>query len=138
MTGRSAHHGTPRGRPMLVQGLAALLTFYAMSGVWLALTMATNRDPRFHWIPLTIGGAAFAASAGTAALAVWRQSARGPSALVICGVIGATLCAAMPMAVRGAPIGREGWLLAIGGGLLFAAFLLLAARFIRMYLRSTQ
>ena len=123
-------------RPFIIQALAGLLTFYAMAGAWLVMTMANNRDPRFYWIPLVIGGAAFAISAGVAALAVWRIESRAPMMLIICAVIGATLCIAMPAAVRGAMITRDTWLLAIAGGLLFAAFLVLAARYIRLYLRS--
>lgn len=126
-----------RRRPFVVQALAGLLTFYAMAGAWLAMTMANNRDPRFHWLPLVIGGVAFAISAGVAALAVWRIESRAPMVLIICAVIGATLCIAMPAAVRGAVISRDTWLAAIAGGLLFGAFLLLAARYIRLYLRST-
>ena len=120
--------------PFLVQVLAGLLTLYAMAGVWLAMTMAGDRDPRFHWLPLAIGGAAFAISAGAGALAVWRQEPRGPMTLIICAVIGAALCGAMPFAVRDAVISRDTRLVSIAGGLLFAAFLVLAARFIRLSL----
>ena len=125
-----------RGRPFLIQALAALLTFYAMAGAWLALTMAGTRDPRLYWMPLLIGGTIFAISSGMAALSVWRQETRAPTVLKICAAIGATLCIAMPAAVRGATHDRETWLAAIGGGLLFAAFLMLAARYIRLYLRA--
>ena len=123
-------------RPFLMQTLAALLTLYAMAGVWLAMTMGSARDARFHWMPLVIGGGAFAISAGIAALAVWRIEPRAPKLLIVCAVIGATLCMAMPAAVRGAVISRDTWMAAIAGGLLFAAFLLLAARYIRLYLQS--
>ena len=115
-------------RPFLIQALAGLLTFYAMAGMWLALTMATSRDERFHWIPLAIGGLAFAISAGIATLAVWRREPRGPSTLMICGAVGAALCIAMPLAVRNAAVTRDSWMVSIAGGLLFAAFLMLAAR----------
>ena len=125
-----------RGRPFLIQALAALLTFYAMTGVWLAMTMAGSRDPRLHWVPLLVGGAAFGISAGLAAITVWRREQRGPVMLMVCAVVGATLCSAMPAAVRGAVHDRSTWLAAAGGGLLFAAFLLLAARYVRLYLRS--
>src|SRR5688500_19494200 len=84
-------------RPFLLQVLAGLLTFYAMAGVWLAMTMGTDRDPRYHWIPLVLGGAAFGISAGIAALAVWRREPRAPAALVACGAIRAVLCIAMPL-----------------------------------------
>ena len=131
--------GTPRpaaptGRPVLFQVLAGLLTFYAMAGVWLALVMGTARNEAFHWLPLTLGGAAFAMSAGVAALAVWNRERRAPTALTICAAVGASLCAAMPAAARGVPVAQDTWLVAIAGGLLFAAFLLLAARYVRMTL----
>ena len=133
--GSQARDGGP-ARSILLQALAGLLTFYAMAGVWLAMTMGTTRDPRFHWLPLVVGGLAFAASAGIAALAVWRRESKGPAALIVCGIIGAILCMAMPLAVRGAPVGRDSWLVSIAGGLLFAAFLLLAARFVRLASRD--
>lgn len=118
--------------PFLIQVLAALLTFYAMAGVWLAMTMVVDRDPRFHWLPLAIGGVAFAASAGVAALATWRREPRAPTMLTLCAAIGAILCIAMPLGVRGAVVTRDSWLVAIAGGLLFAAFLILAARYVRL------
>jgi hypothetical protein len=127
---------TDRPRPFLVQALAGVLTFYAMAGAWLAMAMVGNRDPRLRWLPLVIGGAAFAICAGIAAIAVWRRESRGPLALSICAVVGAILCIAMPLAVRDAVIGRDTWLTAIAGGLLFGAFLLLAARYVRLYLRA--
>jgi hypothetical protein len=116
--------------------LAALLTFYAMAGVWLAMVMATARNEAFHWLPLTLGGASFAMSAGMAALAVWNRERRAPLALMTCAAVGGILCSAMPAAARGVPIARDTWLVAIAGGLLFAAFLLIAARYVRMTLRS--
>lgn len=125
-----------RGRPFLIQALAALLTFYAMAGVWLALTMASSRDPRLHWMPLLIGGTAFAISAGVAGLATWRQEARAPTMLIVCAIVGTALCIAMPAAIRGAVHDRDTWLSAIGGGLLFAAFLLVASKYVRLYLRA--
>ena len=112
-----------------------MLTFYAMAGVW---RRGDGHHPgsRFHWIPLVAGGAVFAISAGVAALAVLRLEARGPLMLMLCAAVGAALCIAMPAAVRDAAITRDMWIASIAGGLLFAAFLLLAARFIRLYLRS--
>ena len=129
--GRSA---APPGRPVLFQVLAGLLTFYAMAGVWLALVMGTARNDAFHWLPLTVGGAAFAFSAGVAALAVWNRERRAPVALTACAIVGAALCGTMPAAARGVPVPRDTWMVAIAGGLLFAAFLLLAARYVRMVL----
>ena len=129
---------TGKPRAFLIQTLAALLTFYAMAGVWLALTMVGNRDPRFHWIALAIGGAGFAISAGLSALAVWRRETRAPIVLIVCAVIGATLCIAMPLGVRDAVVTRDMWMAAVAGGLLFAAFLLLAARYIQLYLRTIR
>jgi hypothetical protein len=121
---------------VLFQVLAALLTFYAMAGVWLAMVMGTARNEAFHWLLLTIAGIAFALSAGTAAIAVWNQERRAPLALTICGIVGASLCVAMPAAARDLPIARDTWMVAVGGGLLFAAFLLLAARYVRITLDS--
>ena len=121
---------------MLFQILAGLLTFYAMAGVWLAMVMATARNEAFHWLPLALGGGAFALSAGVAALEVWNQARRAPLALTVCGIVGAVLCSVMPAAARGVPIAGDTWMVAIGGGLLFAAFLLLAARYVRMTLGS--
>ena len=118
----------------MFQVLAGLLTFYAMAGVWLAMVVGTARNEAFHWLPLTLGGIAFAVSAGVAALAVWNRERHAPIALTVCAVVGATLCSAMPAAARNAPIARDTWLLAIAGGLLFAAFLLLAARYVRITL----
>jgi hypothetical protein len=128
----------PPRRPFLMQILAALLTFYAMTGVWLAMTMLGNRDERFHWIPLVAGGAVFAIASGASALAVWRLESRAPRVLMSCAVVGAVLCTAMPAAVRGAVVTRNVWFSAIAGGLLFAAFLILAARYVRLYLRSVE
>lgn len=124
----------PPGRPVLFQVLAGLLTFYAMAGVWLAMVMASARNEAFHWLPLAVGGAAFALSAGIAALSVWNEERRAPVALMTCGIGGAVLCSVMPAAVRGVPIARDTWLVALAGGLLFAAFLTLAARYVRMTL----
>jgi len=121
---------------VLFQVLAGLLTFYAMAGVWLGMVMATARNDAFHWLPLTLGGAAFALSAGIAALAVWNRERRAPLALTVCAAVGATLCAAMPAAARGVPVARDTWLVAVAGGLLFAAFLLIAAKYVRTTLGS--
>ena len=126
--------GQQPGRPVLFQVLAGLLTFYAMAGVWLAMTMGSARNEAFHWLPLTAGGAAFALSAGMAALAVWNREPRAPLALTICAAVGAILCSLMPAAARGMTVPRETWMAAIGGGLLFATFLLLAAKYVRMSL----
>ena len=126
---------SPR-RPLLMQILAALLTFYAMTGMWLAMTMVGSRDERFHWLPLIVGGVTFAIASGASALAVWRMESRAPTVLIVCGIIGAVLCVAMPAAVRGAVVTKNVWFSAIAGGLLFGAFLLLAARYVSLYLRS--
>jgi hypothetical protein len=126
------------GRPFLIQALSALLTVYAMAGAWLAMMLAGTRDPRLHWLPLSIGGGVFAVCAGMAALAVWRRERRAPALLIICGIAGAALCTALPAAIRDAPFDRGTWAGAIAGGLLFAAFLLIAARYIQLYLRSMK
>jgi len=40
--------------------------------------------------------------------------------------------------VRDAVVTRDMWMAAVAGGLLFAAFLLLAARYIQLYLRTIR
>lgn len=117
--------------------LAALLAVYAMSGVLLALTMLTHRDPRLRWDLLAAGGALFAISAGSSALALWRVQRRTPIWLSLCGVLGAAFCLLLPFAAVGVPATREVWQSAITGAVLFLAFLLLAALYVRRYLRSS-
>ena len=123
-------------RPFAFQLLSSLLTCYAMAGALLAMLMLRDRDPRLHWSALAIGGVAFALSAGIAAIAVWRQEARAPRALLACGAMGASLCIGLPFAAPGQPIGRDTWTASIVGGLLFAAFLLLASRYVGKRLAS--
>jgi hypothetical protein len=119
-------------RPFGIQLLAALLTFYAMSGVLLALTAGTTRAPGLRWSIVTAAGALFALSAGASALAVWRLERRAPLLLRVCGVVGLGACLAMPLALGGAAGDpRPVWRAAVAGGVLFLLFLLLVARYVR-------
>ena len=119
-------------RPFGIQLLAALLTFYAMSGVLLALTAATTRAPGLRWPLVAAAGALFALSAGSAALATWRLERRAPALLRACGLVGLGACLAMPLALGGAAgDARSIWRAAIAGGVLFLLFLLLVAHYVR-------
>jgi hypothetical protein len=118
-------------RPLGIQLLAALLTFYAMSGVLLALTAATTRAPGLRWQLVVAAGALFALSTGSSALAVWRLERTAPALLRLCGLVGLAVCLAMPLALG--PAGDAGavWRAAVAGGVLFLLFLLLVAQYVR-------
>jgi hypothetical protein len=119
-----------------MQLLAGVLTVYAMGGVLLVTTMLGSRDPRLNWALVAAGAGLFAVSAGTAALAVWRAERHAPIALVVSGVLGAGVCLALPAAAPAALVSPEMWRSAALGGALFAAFLFLAAVFVRRHLRA--
>jgi hypothetical protein len=111
--------------------IAALLTVYALGGFWIAARMVTDRDPRFQWGLLAAAAAIFGLWAGSAALAMWRASARAPAALAGCGVIGALLCVALPATAPAESATREMWRGAILSGVLFCVFCLLLAWYVR-------
>lgn len=115
--------------------LAALLAVYAMGAVLLAVMMVTARDPRLRWMLLAAGGAVFAISAGSSALALWRGERRAPAWLVACGVLGAALCLLLPIAAIGVPATSAMWRTAALGAVLFLAFLLVSALYARRSLR---
>jgi len=123
-------------RPVGIQLLAVLLSCYAMGGFALALRMVGDRDPRIRWQLVGAAGAAFAVSAGVAALSVWRLERRSPPALIVCGVLGAALCLAIPAAAPPAVVTRQTWWASAGGGALFVGFLLLTAWYVRRELRA--
>jgi hypothetical protein len=125
-----------RPRPFAFQLLATLLTVYAMAGMLLSMVMVRDQDPRLHWLGVAVGGATFAVSAGIAAMSVWRQRPRSPVALLVCGAIGAAFCIAVPAAAPDEVVGRDLWVLSILGGVLFAAFLILAAWYVKRRLAS--
>jgi hypothetical protein len=109
-----------------------------MGGVLLAAAMLSGRDPRVQWGMLAGAAALFAVVAGSAALATWRLERRAPLWLVACGLCGAGLMAAIPLASRLPPSALEdAWRAAALGGALFLAFMVVAAVYLRAWLRAT-
>lgn len=117
--------------------IATLLAFYAMGGILLAAAMISGRDPRFRWAALAAAAALFAIVAGSAALATWRLERRAPAWAIACGICGAALMAFIPVASR-LPSGalHDAWRAAAFGGVLFLAFMFVAAVYLRAWLRS--
>jgi hypothetical protein len=120
-------------RPIGVQILAALLTVYAMLGVYIVATLLSRRPPEFSWWPVVGGAATFAGAAGASARAVWHLTASSPRWLLACGLSGAAFCITVAAAARELPDDARGtiWKTAVTGALLFFAFLAVAARYMR-------
>ena len=120
-------------RPFGIQLLATVLTLYAMAGVLLAASMASDRPPALRWMPVAAAAAVFAFGAGSAALRVWRLDRRAPAWVLGCGLLGLGLCVVLPAsAPAGVPGARgEMWRTALVGGALFLAFLALSAAYVR-------
>lgn len=119
--------------------IATLLAVYAMGGVLLAAAMLTGRDPRFQWALLAGAAALFAVVAGSSALATWRLERRAPIWLLACGLCGAGLMVAIPLASELPPgASRDAWRAAALGGVLFLAFMMVAAAYLRAWLRATE
>lgn len=119
--------------------IATLLAVYAMGGVLLAAAMLSGRDPRFQWGALGGAAALFAVVAGTSALATWRLERRAPAWLIACGLCGAVLMVAIPLASELPPdASHDAWRAAALGGALFLAFMLVAAAYLRAWLRATS
>jgi hypothetical protein len=108
-----------------------------MGGFLLSAAMISGRDPRFHWAALASVGALFAIVTGSAALATWRLERRAPALMLACGVCGAGLMAAIPAASPLPPgAARDAWQAAVLGGVLFLAFMVVAAAYLRAWLRT--
>ena len=122
-------------RPIGIQLLSALLTLYTIGGFILALRVGSSHDARYRWWLISVAGCAFAISSGVSALAVWRTERRAPLMLVICAVLGAALCLALPAAAPGDLLAPGMWRAAIQGAVLILAFLLLAAWYVRNVVR---
>ena len=120
-------------RPFGIQLLAAVLTLYAMAGVLLAATMASDRPPELRWMPVAAAAAVFAFGAGSAATRVWRLDRQAPAWVLGCGLLGLGLCLVLPASAPVAAPGPRGemWRTALAGGALFLAFLALAAAYVR-------
>ena len=122
-------------RPFGIQLLAALLATYAMAGVFLALTIREAAAAgRMDWRWIVAGSAAFAISAGAAALSVWRLESRAPALVAACGILGAALCLLLPLSAPSEQASRV-WMPAVLGAVLFLAFLLLAAFYVGRQVR---
>jgi len=118
-------------RPFGIQALAVLLSCYAMGGFFLVIRVVGDRDPRVRWPWLVTASLAFAVSAGFAGLSVWRLERRAPAAVTACGVLGLALCLTIPASAPAEAVTRDTWRAAALGGVLFAAFLLVAAWYVR-------
>jgi hypothetical protein len=122
-------------RPLGIQLLAALLTAYTIGGFLLAFSVGTTHDERYRWWLIVGAGCTFAIASGVSALAVWRVERRAPLMLIICGVLGASLCLALPAAAPANQLAPGMWRSAIQGAVLILAFLLLAAWYVRNVVR---
>ena len=118
-------------RPLGIQVVAAVATFYAMSGSLIAATLLLRGGGRP--LPLLIASALLAASAGSAALATWRLERRAPVWLLVCGLCGAALCLLLPAALEPGSGGslQSVWRSAILAAVLFVMFMLLLAGYVR-------
>ncbi len=117
--------------------IAALLAAYAMGGVLLAAAMLSSRDPRLRWVELAAGSVIFALVAGSAALATWRLERRSPALAIACGVCGAGLMGFIPLVSELPPdAARQAWRAAVLGGVLFLAFMFVAATYLHVWLRA--
>ena len=126
------------GRPFGVQLLAALLTMYAMGGIYIAAALVTGRPPELRWELVAAGGIIFGLVAGFAARSAWRLAPDAPRWLVGCGACGAGLCILLASGAQrsGDETQPDTWRMAITGAILFLAFLALAARYVRRHIRS--
>ena len=117
--------------------IATLLAFYAMAGILLAAAMLSGRNARFNWGALGGVAALFAVVAGSAALATWRLERRAPAWAIACGICGAAIMAAIPLASQLPPdTADDAWRAAAIGGVLFLAFMVVAALYLRAWLRA--
>lgn len=125
-------------RPFGIQLLAAVLTFYAMSGVLLAAAVVANRAGIVGWDRLAMAGGLFAVVSGNAAMAVWRMERRATWWLGGCGALGLTLCILLPLSAPPhlGEARRDLWEAALTGGALLVLFLALAAYYVRRRVRS--
>lgn len=117
--------------------IAVLLALYAMGGVLLASMMVVDRDPRFQWGALAAAAALFALVAGSAALTTWRIERRAPAWALASGICGAGLMTVIPLASELPPdAAHDVWRAAALGGVLFLIFMMVAAAYLRAWLRA--
>ena len=126
------------GRPFGVQLLAALLTWYAMAGFFIAASLVSGRPDQLRWEIVAGAALLFAIASGLAARSVWSLASSAPRWLVACGIAGAALCVVLVSSMD-TPAGEsrgDMWRAAIIGAVLFVAFLALAARYVSRHIRS--
>lgn len=110
-----------------------------MAGVLLAAAVFSGRDPRFRWSVLAGAAALFAVVAGSSALATWRLERRAFAWLIACGLCGAGLMLVIPLTTELPPdASHAAWRAAAIGGVLFLAFMLVAAAYLRAWLRASS
>lgn len=120
--------------PLGFRVLAGLLTWYALSGFTLAVLVVTRRQPALDWRILAAAGIFLGAATGTAALAVWRRERRALPALWVSAAAAVAFCLALPLSLPPVYVTRRTWITAIIGAIMFAAFLLVAAVYVRLRL----
>lgn len=126
--------GTP---PLGFRVLSALLTWYALSGFTIAVLVLTRRQPALDWRILAAAGIFLGIATGTAALAVWRRERRALPALLISAGAAVVFCLALPLSLPRLHVTRGTWITAILGAVMFAAFLCVAAFYVRLRLDAS-
>lgn len=108
-----------------------------MGGVLILVAIFAGRDPRFQWGALMAAAALFTVAAGSAALTTWRLERRAPAWVVACGLSGAGLMALIPAVSELPPeAAHDARRAAVLGGVLFLAFMVVAAAYLRAWLRA--
>lgn len=124
--------------PLGFRVLAAVLTWYALSGFTIAVLVLTRPQPALDWRILAGAGIFLGVTTGTAALAVWRRERRALPALLISAGAAVVFCLALPLALPRVHVTRGTWITAILGAVMFAAFLCVAAIYVRLRLDASR
>jgi hypothetical protein len=127
-----------RAPPLGFRVLAALLTWYALSGFTIAVLVLTRPQPALDWRILAGAGIFLGITTGTAALAVWRRERRSVAALLVSAGAAVVFCVALPLSLPDAYATRGTWITAVLGALMFAAFLCVAAWYVRLRLDASR
>lgn len=129
---------TPQRRPFTIQLLAGLLAVYAMGGVAVVAVLLSARDHRVKWELMASTAALLSVAAGSSALSTWRMERVAHLWLLACGVAGLVFCLSMPLAWPRWTVTAEMWRASVAGGVLFLAFLAIAAVYVRRVVRGEQ
>ncbi len=124
--------------PLGFRVLAALLTWYALSGFTIAVLVLTRPQPALDWRILAGAGIFLGVTTGTAALAVWRRERRALPTLLISAFAAVVFCLALPLSLPRVHVTRGTWITAILGAVMFAAFLCVAAIYVRLRLDASR